>query len=137
MITAPGIETCAAMRALIITQLVLVDSHLLLAYAAKNCFVFKFIFFPHFSFMSCCFFMTIKAWIIGITTFKLNGNYIKGRMIMRATSLFINCFSFYYDHYLSFNLSLIAPGVFLLFFLHHCRYRGVQPTFAPLYFALL
>ena len=136
MIAAPGIEAGTAVRALIITVLVYVDGHLLPANAAKNSFGVKFIFAPYFSFMSCCFFMTIKAGIISITTFKLNGNHIKWRMIMGAACLFINGFSFYYNHCVSFNLPLIAPGVSLLFFLHHYRYRGAQPMFAQRYFVL-
>lgn len=137
MIAAPGIEVCAARGALIITLLVLVDSHLLLANAAENCFGIEFIFAPHFGFMSCSFFMTIKAWIISIAAFKLNGNYIKRRMIMRATCLLINCFSFYYDHCSSFNLPLIAPAVSPLFFLHHGRYLDAQRMFAQQYCVLL
>lgn len=136
MIAALGIEVCAAMRALIITVLVFTDGHLLPANTAQNGFGFKFIFVPHFSFMSRCFFMTIKTRIISIAAFKLNGNYIKWRMIMRATCLLINCFSFYYDHCVPFNLPLIAPGVFPLFFRHHCRYRDAQPIFVQLCFVL-
>ena len=82
MIAALGVEVCVAIRALIITVLVLVDGHLLPACTTKNSFGVKFILVPHCSFMSCCFFMTIKAGIISITTFKLNGDYIKRRMIV-------------------------------------------------------
>ena len=136
MIAALWIEACVAIMALIITVLVLVDGHFLLAYTAKNSLCIKFIFAPHFSFMSCGFFMTIKAGIVCITTFKLNGDHIERRMIMGATCLLINCFSFYYDHCVSFNLPLIAQAVSLLFFQHHCKCRDVPPMFVQPYYAL-
>jgi len=136
MIAALGVEVCAAIRALIITVLVLVNGHLLPAHAAKNSLGIKFIFTPYFGFMSGCFFMTIKAWIISIATFKLNGNYIKRRMIMGATCLIVYRFSFYFNHCALFNLPLIAPTVSPLFFLHHCRYRDARPMFAQPYFVL-
>ena len=98
MIAAFGIEAAAAMRALIITVLVFVDGHFLLANAAENSLCVKFIFAPHFCTMPGCFFMTIKAGIVSIATFKLNGNYIKWRMIMCATGLLVYCFPFYFIH---------------------------------------
>lgn len=137
MIAALWIEACAATRALIITVLVLVDGHLLLANAAENSLGFKFIFVPYFGFMPGCFFMTIKAWIISIAAFKLNGDNIKWRMIMCATCLFINGFSFYCNHCVTFNLPLIAQAVFLLFSPHQSRYLGAQPMSVQQCFVLL
>lgn len=137
MIAALGVEACTAIRALIIAVLILVDGHFLLAYSAKNSLGIKFIFVPYFSFMSGGFFMAIKAGIVSITAFKLNGNNIKRGMIMCAACLPINCFSFYYNHCVSFNLPLIVEGVSPLFFLHQCRYRDALPMFAQQYFALL
>ena len=77
VIAALRVKACAAMRALIITALVFVNGHLLLANPTENCFCIKFGFAPYFSCMSGCFFMTIKTRIIGITAFEFNGYYIK------------------------------------------------------------
>jgi hypothetical protein len=98
MIAAFGVKAGVAMRAMIITVLVLVDGHLLLTNAAKNSLGVEFIFAPHFSTMSGCFLMAIKAGIVNIATFKLNGNYIKWRMIMCAACFFINQLTFYFCH---------------------------------------
>jgi hypothetical protein len=98
MIATFGVKAGVAMRAMIITVLVLVDGHLPLANATENRSGIKFMFTPYFSFMSCRFFMAVKAGIVSVAAFKLNSDHIKWRMIMGATCLLINCFSFYFNH---------------------------------------
>lgn len=137
MIATFGIKAAAAMGTLVSTILVFLDRHFMFAYTAENSFGIKFIFVPYFGFMSCCFFMTKKAGIVSGATFKLNGNYIKWRMIVRATCLFINGFSFHYNHCVRFNLPLIAQAASPLFFLHQCICPDAQPMFVQQYSVLL
>ena len=136
MITAFRIKVTIAVGALVIATLVFVDRHFMFAYAAQNGFGIKFISVPYFGFMPCYFFMTKKTWVISIATFKPDSNNIDWRMIMRAAGLIVNRFTFYFNHFVSFNSQLIAPAISQLFYLHQCIYRDAQPMFAQQYYVL-
>ena len=90
-----GIEGWSAIRALIIWIHVFINCQFRFTNSAKDCFCVPLVFIPYLCRMISCFFMTLIAGVIFVTTFEFYGNNVKEWTIMLATGFIIYNLSIY------------------------------------------